>query len=253
MAIINKGKTFANGEQLTADKLNQVIDNATFTASAVDNVSTQLSSGAIIVKDGGVTTAKLNNGGVTTAKIADSNVTTAKILDANVTKAKIENLSDYTVLGNVSGGAAAPAEVSILDEDDMASDSDTAIATQQSIKAYVDNVISVFTKSFESAEQNIPAANDAVLTISHGLGEIPKLMEMVYRCKTNDNGWIAGDEIVTNSQTDSGYGHWSVVKNITEVKFRGVSNKRRFAHGTSSNTAFTPDSPNWKIVFRAYA
>jgi hypothetical protein len=180
MAIINKGKTFANGEQLTADKLNQVIDNATFTASAVDNVSTQLSSGAIIVKDGGVTTAKLNNGGVTTAKIADSNVTTAKILDANVTKAKIENLSDYTVLGNVSGGAAAPAEVSILDEDDMASDSDTAIATQQSIKAYVDNVISVFTKSFESAEQNIPAANDAVLTISHSLGEIPKLMEMVY-------------------------------------------------------------------------
>ena len=128
MAIINKGKSFANGEQLTADKLNQVIDNATFTTSAVDNVSTQLAGEAIIVKDGGVTTTKLNNGAVTTAKIAD----------ANVTKAKIENLSDYTVLGNVSGGAAAPAEVSILDEDDMASDSDTAIATQQSIKAYVD-------------------------------------------------------------------------------------------------------------------
>lgn len=128
MAIINKGKSFANGEQLTADKLNQVIDNATFTTSAVDNVSTQLAGEAIIVKDGGVTTAKLNDGAVTTAKIAD----------ANVTKAKIENLSDYTVLGNVSGGAAAPAEVSILDEDDMASDSDTAIATQQSIKAYVD-------------------------------------------------------------------------------------------------------------------
>ena len=131
MAIINKGKTFANGEQLTADKLNQVIDNATFTTSAVDNVSTQLSSGAIIVKDSGVTTAKINDGAVTTAKI----------LDANVTKAKIENLSDYTVLGNVSGGAAAPAEVSILDEDDMASDSDTAIATQQSIKAYVDEYV----------------------------------------------------------------------------------------------------------------
>ena len=128
MAIINKGKSFANGEQLTAEKLNQVIDNATFTTSAVDNVSTQLAGEAIIVKDGGVTTAKLNDGAVTTAKIAD----------ANVTKAKIENLSDYTVLGNVSGGAAAPAEVSILDEDDMASDSDTAIATQQSIKAYVD-------------------------------------------------------------------------------------------------------------------
>jgi hypothetical protein len=120
MAIINKGKSFANGEQLTADKLNQVIDNATFTTSAVDNVSTQLSSGAIIVKDGGVTTAKLNDGAVT--------------------KAKIENVANMKVLGNTSGSAAAPQEVSILDEDDMSSDSATALSTQQSIKAYVDSV-----------------------------------------------------------------------------------------------------------------
>jgi hypothetical protein len=118
MAIINKGKSFANGEQLTADKLNQVIDNATFTISAVDNVSTQLSGGAIIVKDGGVTTAKLNDGAVT--------------------KAKIENVANMKVLGNTSGSAAAPQEVSILDEDDMSSDSATALSTQQSIKAYVD-------------------------------------------------------------------------------------------------------------------
>jgi hypothetical protein len=128
MAIINKGKSFANGEQLTADKLNQVIDNATFTTSAVDNVSTQLSSGAIIVKDGGVTTAKLNDGGVTTAKLNDG----------AVTKAKIENVANMKVLGNTSGSAAAPQEVSILDEDDMSSDSATALSTQQSIKAYVD-------------------------------------------------------------------------------------------------------------------
>ena len=71
MAIINKGKSFANGEQLTADKLNQVIDNATFTTSAVDNVSTRLSSGAIIVKDGGVTTAKIADANVTFAKLTD--------------------------------------------------------------------------------------------------------------------------------------------------------------------------------------
>ena len=81
MAIINKGKSFADGEQLTADKLNQVIDNATFTTSAVDNVSTQLAGGAIIVKDGGVTTAKLNNGAVTTAKIAPN----VALNDATVT------------------------------------------------------------------------------------------------------------------------------------------------------------------------
>jgi hypothetical protein len=116
MSVITTGKTFANGEQLTADKLNQVTDNATFASGAVDNVSTQLSSGAIIVKDGGVTTAK--------------------IAASAVTKNKIENVADMTVLGNTSGSDAAPEEISILDEDDMNSDSDTALATQQSIKAF---------------------------------------------------------------------------------------------------------------------
>jgi len=107
MAIINKGKSFANGEQLTADKLNQVIDNATFTTSAVDNVSTQLAGEAIIVKDGGVTTAKLNDSAVTTAKIADANVTFAKLTD-------------------------------VIDDDTMATASATTLATSESIKAYTD-------------------------------------------------------------------------------------------------------------------
>ncbi len=105
MAIINKGKSFANGEQLTADKLNQVIDNATFASGAVDNVSTQLSGGAIIVKDGGVATAKLNDNAVTTAKIADANVTFAKLTD-------------------------------VIDDDTMATASSTTLATSESIKAY---------------------------------------------------------------------------------------------------------------------
>ena len=41
-------------------------------------------------------------------------------------------------LGNTSGSATSPQEVSILDEDDMTSNSATSLATQQSIKAYVD-------------------------------------------------------------------------------------------------------------------
>ena len=129
MAIITSGKTFANGEQLSASKLNQVITAATFNASdAVDGSTMTLIGGAMAVADGGIATAK----------IADSAVTKAKIADSAVTKAKIENVANMKALGNTSGSAAAPQEVAILDEDDMSSDSDTSLATQQSIKAYVD-------------------------------------------------------------------------------------------------------------------
>lgn len=71
MSVINTGKTFANGEQLTADKLNQVIDQATFNASeAVDGSTITLISGAMAVNDNGITEAKIENGAVTKAKLA---------------------------------------------------------------------------------------------------------------------------------------------------------------------------------------
>lgn len=62
MSVITSGKTFANGEQLTADKLNQAITAATFNAAeAVDNTTTGIDgSGAIVVRDGGITADKIN-------------------------------------------------------------------------------------------------------------------------------------------------------------------------------------------------
>jgi len=154
MSIINKGTAFSNGEQLTADKLNDLIDLATFDQSATDSASTTVNtSGQIVVKDSGVTTAKL----------ATDSVETAKIKDANVTKAKIEDVADYKVLGNVSGAAAAPAEVDVLDEDDMISDSATALATQQSIKAYVDSSAQTFVPASYAGEESVTFPNGLIM------------------------------------------------------------------------------------------
>jgi hypothetical protein len=154
MAIINKGTAFSNGEQLSASKLNDLVDGATFGTDSVDNSSTLLNgTGAITVRDSGITAAKL----------ATNAVTTAKILNANVTKAKIENVADYKVLGNVSGAAAAPQEVAILDEDDMVSNSATALATQQSIKAYVDDTAGGFTPSTYAGEESVTLPNGLIM------------------------------------------------------------------------------------------
>ena len=142
MAILNKGQTFSDGEQVTSTKLNTAVDGATFASGAVDDVSTQLSGGAIIVKDGGVTTSK--------------------IADSNVTKGKIEDVANMKVLGNTSGSSAAPQEVSILDEDDMVSDSNISIPTQQSVKAYIDSLFSA----------TAPSSDDYVLNSIANSGSI---------------------------------------------------------------------------------
>ena len=80
MAIINKGTAFSNGEQLSAGKLNDLIDEATFGADSVDNASTIVNaSGAITVRDSGITQAKLATNSVINSKIVDGQITANKL------------------------------------------------------------------------------------------------------------------------------------------------------------------------------
>lgn len=61
MSVITKGRIFVDGEQLTAEKLNDLVDDASFNSStAVDNSTTRVSaSGAITVKPQGITSNEL--------------------------------------------------------------------------------------------------------------------------------------------------------------------------------------------------
>ena len=130
MAILSKGTTFATGNQVTAANLNALVDSATFASGAVDNTSTALDSSSpqkIIVKDSGITTSKL----------ADSSSKTT-----GVTFAKMQHISTAKVLGRSTAGEGDGEEAfDFKDEDDLGggSSSATALASQQSIKAYVDS------------------------------------------------------------------------------------------------------------------
>lgn len=61
-----------------------------------------------------------------------------RIKDSGVTLSKMADLANMKVIGNVSGVSGTPSSVSILDEDDMTSNSASSLSTQQSIKAYAD-------------------------------------------------------------------------------------------------------------------
>ena len=59
--------------------------------------------------------------------------------DDSVTFAKMQNINTAKVIGRTTAGSGDPEEVSILDDDTMATASATSLATSESIKAYVDS------------------------------------------------------------------------------------------------------------------
>ena len=64
-------------------------------------------------------------------------VTSSTVTNNSITFAKIQDIATMKVIGRTATGSGDSSEISILDEDTMSSNSATALATQQSIKAYV--------------------------------------------------------------------------------------------------------------------
>ena len=149
MARFITGKTFGTTENCTAALLNQAVNDAKISTDSVDGSTIEVNSDALRLKDAGITTAK----------ILDSSSKTT-----GVTFAKMQHISTAKVLGRVSASEGDVEEVGVViggsgdagllfDNDDMLDNSDTAGgsatrgATQQSIKAFVENLIGSADKS----------------------------------------------------------------------------------------------------------
>ena len=90
MGVLDTTYTFTATDIVTSAKLNNVIDQTTFTSSAFSGTTLAINgSGQLRVNASGITSLELADNSVITAKITDANVTTAKILNANVTQAKL--------------------------------------------------------------------------------------------------------------------------------------------------------------------
>jgi hypothetical protein len=100
---INSGSGFSNSDTITSTTLNNHVNDATVT-------------------------------NIQTGDIASSSSKTT-----GVTFEKMQHISTSKILGRTTAGEGDVEEVSLLDEDDMSSDSATAVATQQSIKAYIND------------------------------------------------------------------------------------------------------------------
>jgi len=80
MGVLDTTYTFTATDVVTSAKLNNVIDQTTFTSSAFSNTTLAINSSGQL---------RVNTSGITQLELADNSVITAKILDANVTQAKL--------------------------------------------------------------------------------------------------------------------------------------------------------------------
>jgi len=219
---ITPGNSFTPTETVTSTKLNDLgSPTAALTAASI---------GTADIADDAVTSDLIADDAVTPALIADNAVTTPAILDANVTFAKLTD---------------------VIDDDTMATATDTTLATSESIKAYVDAQV-VFSQSFESPEANIPNDTSGI-TYSHGLSSTPKIIQVFLRCKNADSGYSVGDEVLLGDYGDGGQTQNSWASS-TEVGWgHTYSGATVIISDKNANAFSVVSSPNFLVFIRAYA
>lgn len=155
--------------------------------------------------------------------------------------------------GSLSKWVLVSIPYEILDEDDMSSDSETALTTQQAAKAYSDNS-SLLSESYTSPNQTI--TNGGQIVLEHGLSSIPKIIQCYLECQTADLNYSPGDIVAFPHHHDydlaTASGGLSTVIDATNITIRfGSSGQSLLNKNTGTRDAITNGS--WQLIVRAFA
>lgn len=193
-------------------------------------------------------TLTLANGQIITAHIADENVTTAKLADAGL-RSFASNTSTAAAKIPRATGLNTWGELDFLDQDDMASDSATAVPSQQSVKAYVDS--KPFNEEFISSAQTITSGGD--LTLPHGLSSTPKLFTLLLKCVVSEGNWTVGDELLIAPGANGNQG-CAIRPDGTNIFVQFGSNGSVFSVNNETGGAnVTLTNTSWTLIVKAWA
>lgn len=151
-------------------------------------------------------------------------------------------------------GTDTAGELDFKDEDNMASNSATAVPSQQSVKAYIDSALAGFTfaPSFTSSEQTV--STSSVQTVAHGLGAIPSFVQVYLICRTAELGYSVGDMVqYCGLYAVSGPSYWgaTVSMDATNVNISTALNGLTI-HPKSGGANSVITTGNWRWIVRAW-
>lgn len=106
-----------------------------------------------------------------------------------------------------------------------------------------------FTKEYTSAEQTVTAGS--ITSLAHGLGVMPKLVQVTLICKTAELGFSVGDEVDAYKDANTNNFNYSVGRNSTTLRCICGANGVALFSNTGAFTTVTP--ANWRLIVRAWA
>ena len=106
-----------------------------------------------------------------------------------------------------------------------------------------------FTKEYVSPEQTITVG--AVISLTHLLGVMPKLVQATIVCKTAELGFSVGDEVDAYKDASTSNFNFNIGRNQTTLRCICGANGIAGFSAAGVFTALTP--ANWRLIVRAWA
>jgi hypothetical protein len=175
-------------------------------------------------------------GGTGLASSATGNTVTLDIDSTVATLTGSQILTNKTLTSPVlNTGVSGTA---VLDEDNMSSDSDTQLATQQSIKAYVDSQVATANELSELTDTNITSPADALSELTDTNITSPADAALLFY-DTGTSKWI--DNVVSGDITIADTGVAAISAGVivnADINASAAIDATKIHDGTISNTEF---------------
>lgn len=175
----------------------------------------------------------------------------AELLDATNASEDARLLFQTIVAGTLATRAIVGQGIAV----GAATDGDKGSGTVNAVEYYKNGTALPLTKSYSSTAQTITSAG--TLTLAHGLGTIPLLIQARLVCVTGEVGYSTGDEVMIAVGAHDGAGvnrGVAVIADSTNLTIRYGSNATALllVHKTAGTTAGATNA-NWTFHIRAWA